>query len=234
MTFGSLFSGIGGIDIGLEQAGMECRWQCEIEPYAVRVLEKHWPDVSRFQDIRECYGTVFLDRSVRTCYPELGWDKRMSGKLIKMTPAGLVEATRLYNSGLSVQQVANFYCISRQAMWDHLRKTAKMRSNLHFGKDNHFNRGGPRACDRAQNLCEEAVKRGILKRKAVCEKCGATPVFSDGRSGIHAHHRDYNKPLDVMWLCQQCHHEWHKNNRAIPLEVRRELPPVSVLCGGFP
>ncbi len=53
MRFGSLFSGIGGMDLGLEWAGMECAWQVENDSYAVRVLEKHWPNVTRYGDIRE-------------------------------------------------------------------------------------------------------------------------------------------------------------------------------------
>jgi DNA (cytosine-5)-methyltransferase 1 len=52
-TFGSLFAGIGGLDLGLERAGMECKWQVEIDPYATRVLEKHWPNVARFKDVRD-------------------------------------------------------------------------------------------------------------------------------------------------------------------------------------
>lgn len=41
------------MDLGLERAGMECRWQVENEPYCVKVLEKHWPEVKRYGDIKE-------------------------------------------------------------------------------------------------------------------------------------------------------------------------------------
>jgi DNA (cytosine-5)-methyltransferase 1 len=52
LTFGSLFAGIGGLDLGLERAGMECRWQVEIDDYATRVLERHWTGVRRWRDVR--------------------------------------------------------------------------------------------------------------------------------------------------------------------------------------
>lgn len=54
VTFGSLFAGIGGFDLGFERAGMACRWQVEIDNYASKVLAKHWPAVHRERDIRQC------------------------------------------------------------------------------------------------------------------------------------------------------------------------------------
>jgi len=53
LTVGSLFSGIGGLELGLERAGMEVKWQVEIDGFCNKVLEKHWPNVTRYQDVRE-------------------------------------------------------------------------------------------------------------------------------------------------------------------------------------
>jgi DNA (cytosine-5)-methyltransferase 1 len=58
-TVGSLFSGIGGLDLGLERAGMKVVWQSEIDPFACKVLKKHWPRVVNHGDIKQIdWGTV--------------------------------------------------------------------------------------------------------------------------------------------------------------------------------
>lgn len=59
LTVGSLFSGIGGLDLGLERAGMTIRWQCEVDEFCARVLDEHWPDVPNLGDVKTIdWGTV--------------------------------------------------------------------------------------------------------------------------------------------------------------------------------
>lgn len=52
MTFGSLFSGAGGMDLGMDRAGLTPAWQCEISEFRRKVLAKHWPHVRRHDDVR--------------------------------------------------------------------------------------------------------------------------------------------------------------------------------------
>jgi DNA (cytosine-5)-methyltransferase 1 len=53
-TVGSLFAGIGGIDLGFERAGFITKWQVEIDPYCRKVLAKNFPHAERFEDVRNC------------------------------------------------------------------------------------------------------------------------------------------------------------------------------------
>ncbi len=58
----------------------------------------------------------------------------------------------------------------------------------------------------ARNAVKVAIDRGDLKVKP-CERCGFA-------LGVHAHHEDYDKPLEVVWLCRTHHAERHREINA--------------------
>jgi len=60
-----------------------------------------------------------------------------------------------------------------------------------------WKKNNPEKC-RAQNLIYKAVKRGAIERPSACSQCGK-------ESKIEAHHKDYNLPYVVEWLCRECH-----------------------------
>ena len=79
-----------------------------------------------------------------------------------------------------------------------------------------------------------AISDGRLVRPGACENCRR-----EGR--IMAHHDDYQKPLDVRWLCTRCHSGWHRSNKATNRESPWTTPEAGkpakpglrcLVCGG--
>lgn len=58
---------------------------------------------------------------------------------------------------------------------------------------------------RAHYAVSNAVRDGRLHKPDICERCQCPPAIR-----LEAHHHDYNKPLDVAWLCTDCHSEAHQ------------------------
>jgi len=244
----ALFAGVGGLELGLRIAipGYRTAAYCEIDEYAQKVLSARMQDgcldvAPVFDDVRLIHSRTYLDKHVRIMYPPLDGnsyskeEEVMAGKLKKLTEDNLRESIRMYEKGLSVAQIAVYFGVTRQALWDVMRRRGvKFRPQLRFDKDNHFYRGGKKADDHAHNMVEYAVRVGSVERKTVCQECGNMGQFKDGRSKIQAHHPDYNKPLDVIWLCQKCHHAWHEKFKPKGKEVMQEVPDVDIISGGFP
>ncbi len=65
-----------------------------------------------------------------------------------------------------------------------------------------------------------AVKSGTVTRATSCEDCGKIP-----KRALHGHHEDYDKPLDVVWLCAQCH---RKRHTYAGTGITQNLPPGPV------
>jgi len=76
-------------------------------------------------------------------------------------------------------------------------RAALRRATVKYRKNN------PHKCT-ATNAVSYAVREGRLDKPGMCERCNCNGTV------IHGHHEDYNRPLDVLWLCPQCHTERHK------------------------
>ena len=61
----------------------------------------------------------------------------------------------------------------------------------------------------ARRCVEAAMKAGVLVRPDHCSGCGC----SDSEHRIEAHHNDYSRPLDVIWLCTPCHRRMDAQRR---------------------
>ncbi|MDY7000521.1 MAG: DNA (cytosine-5-)-methyltransferase [Thermodesulfobacteriota bacterium] len=62
----SFFSGIGGFELGFEKAGFKTVFQCEIDDFCNKVLEKHWPNIRRERNIKEVIGATIPGSEVWT------------------------------------------------------------------------------------------------------------------------------------------------------------------------
>ena len=132
-------------------------------------------------------------------------------------------AVKMYQDGLSIQDVADFYGVTRQSMYVALkRRKVEFRSQKKYKEENNFYRGGKSFHKNAERIVERAIRKNLIKRKESCQECGKSGgKYINGASSIHAHHCDYNKPLDVVWLCHKCHFAWHKKNKAIPFKKKQ-------------
>jgi DNA (cytosine-5)-methyltransferase 1 len=87
-TFGSLFAGVGGFDIGFDNAGWECGFQVEWDKHCQQVLTHHWPEVPKWWDVSEVNGAELPPVDLIT-FGSPCQDLSLAGKR-----AGLMEGSR--------------------------------------------------------------------------------------------------------------------------------------------
>jgi predicted DNA-binding protein YlxM (UPF0122 family)/ribosomal protein S27AE len=235
----ALCAGYDGIGLGLELAGVPIGFTVyvEIEAFAVWNLVQKiesgklapgviWPDLKTFPD-PEALDAFMVDMDASLCYDEYRSDKEVCMSQKRDSKYDCVK--EMYEKGLSIEDVANYFAISRQAMHKIMRRRGvTFREQLRFKEQNHFYRGGVKMDKRAQHLVEAAVTKGLLIPKP-CENCGSCGEMKDGRSTVQAHHDNYAKPLEVRWLCQKCHHLHHRKEYE---EANRFK--IDILSAGFP
>jgi len=239
LNYLDLFSGIGGFALGAHWAGMkfENHYFSEIEKYPIELYQERFPDSIQLGDITKINcDMLILDTVSRQYYnkPYLIQGDDMAGKLKKLRECDVEEAIKMYQGGYSLGDLGKRYSVSRQSMWDLLRRRIDLRSKLRFGEDNNFYRGGIFSDKKVHHITEKAILKGKLTPEP-CEECGEYNFMKDGRVSVQAHHNDYNKPLTIKWLCQKCHHKWHKNNK--PIKRKEDTAEVAgdwIITGGFP
>lgn len=94
--------------------------------------------------------------------------------------------------------------------YDRKRKNKKERNLANASRTKKRRNEDKRYC-RAHNAVARAIKKGILVR-GCCEICG-------NDEHVHAHHDDYDLPLDVRWLCPPCHRHRHNELAKINKDV---------------
>ena len=101
MNLLSLFSGVGGFDYGLENAGMKTVFQCEIDKHCTKILMRHWPDVPRWQDIQTLTGKYVLEKA--QVVDVVAWGSPCQDLSLAGKRAGLTgDQSNLFHEGIRI------------------------------------------------------------------------------------------------------------------------------------
>ena len=122
----SLFSGIGGFDLAFQREGFSTYAHSETDKFACRIYHRHFPESICLGDI------TLLDTFVKIPYIRKNGDGM---KLKKLAQWQVDESIRLYQQGFSLGIIASYWGVSRQAMWDLLRRRIELRPQKRTGKE---------------------------------------------------------------------------------------------------
>jgi DNA (cytosine-5)-methyltransferase 1 len=131
----SLFSGVGGFDLGLENAGMKTIYQCEWDKHATTILERHWPTVPRWGDI----STLTAKEILRHGTPPdvVAWGSPCQDLSVAGKRAGLEgERSGLFHEGIRIineirKETNNEY--PRISIWENVAGALSSNRGADFG-----------------------------------------------------------------------------------------------------
>lgn len=131
-TFGSLFAGVGGIDLGFEAAGWEGKFQVEWDPHCQQTLAHHWPDVPRWGDVSDVSGAELPPVDLIT-FGSPCQDLSTAGKR-----AGLVEGSRsnlFFQATRIIKEMrdATGNTFPRWALWENVPGAFSSNQGADFG-----------------------------------------------------------------------------------------------------
>jgi DNA (cytosine-5)-methyltransferase 1 len=97
----SLFSGVGGFDMGLENAGMQTVFQCEWDKHANTILNKHWPHVPKWEDVSSLTGKHILSKA--PVIDVVAWGSPCQDLIVAGKRSGLEgERSGLFHEGIRI------------------------------------------------------------------------------------------------------------------------------------
>ena len=131
----SLFSGVGGFDLGLENAGMKTIYQCEWDKHANSILERHWPTVPRWGDISTLTAKEILSHG--TPPDVVAWGSPCQDLSVAGKRAGLEgERSGLFHEGIRIinelrKETNNEY--PRISIWENVAGALSSNRGADFG-----------------------------------------------------------------------------------------------------
>lgn len=132
----SLFSGVGGFDLGLERAGMRTIYQCEWDKHATNILNRHWPDVPKWGDITTLTACEILRHGQM---PDVvAWGSPCQDLSVAGKRAGLSgERSGLFHEGIRIikelrKETNNEY--PRFSIWENVAGALSSNGGADFGQ----------------------------------------------------------------------------------------------------